>query len=843
MMVSSRRYRLSSQYKKQQLIYKGLIFLVGLILVGFIFSFLVFAWFARDLPSPGKLSQSSAYSSIFYDRDGKVLYEVYKDKNRLPVAFSEIPDSLKKATISIEDKNFYKHKGISELGIIRAVLSIVFRGAIQGGSTITQQLIKNVLLNSSQTASRKIKEWILAVEVERRYTKDQILEMYLNEAPYGGNFYGVASAAQGYFGKTPKELSLLESAILAGLPQRPSYYSPLIGTKDAWKARTKDVLRRMREDGYISKAEEQENLKKIDAVQFSSQKFAIQAPHFVFYVKDELEKIYGSKIFDEGIKVKTTLNAKIQEKVEEIVKKEINTIRKLNATNAAVVVLDSRTNEILAMVGSYDYFDEKFGKFNAALGLRQPGSTVKPITYALAFEKGYTPATLLMDVKTIFPVEGNGDYIPVNYDGKFRGPIQLRFALGNSINIPAVKLLAMVGIRNFLDQADKMGLTTLAPTEKNLNRFGLSITLGGGEVSLLDLTSAFSVFARGGIKKETQSVVEVKDYKNKTIYKQKKGYEEKVLSPEAAFLISHILSDNNARIDVFGPNSYLNIPGKTVAVKTGTTDDKRDNWAVGYTKSVTVGIWVGNNDNSRMDPKLASGATGASSIWYSLMSQILSGKLGKFEDGIMDKPEKVKAIQIDAFLGGLPKEGYPTRAEYFIEGTEPKEISPFYKKLKISKVTGKLANDIEIKNGNYEEKEFIVISENDPVSTDGKNRWQEAINDWAKNQSDDKFKPPTEVSDASADEIVVSITAPGDKTKLDSNNVNLKAKITTNSNIKNIKLFLNNNEIKNYDENKKEIDEAVNLTDGIYEFKIKATNEKDKSAEATVKFGVNRSVD
>ncbi len=843
MMVSSRRHRLLSQYKKQQLIYKGLIFLVGLILVGFIFSFLVFAWFARDLPSPGKLSQSSAYSSIFYDRDGKVLYEVYKDKNRLPVSFNEIPDSLKKATISIEDKNFYKHKGISELGIIRAVLSILFRGAIQGGSTITQQLIKNVLLNSSQTASRKIKEWILAVEVERRYTKDQILEMYLNEAPYGGNFYGVASAAQGYFGKTPKELSLLESAILAGLPQRPSYYSPLIGTKDAWKARTKDVLRRMREDGYISKPEEQENLKKIDSVQFTSQKFAIQAPHFLFYVKDELEKIYGSKIFDEGIKVKTTLNAKIQEKVEEIVKKEINTIRKLNATNAAVVVLDSKTNEILAMVGSYDYFDEKFGKFNAALGLRQPGSTVKPITYAVAFEKGYTPATLLMDVKTVFPVEGDGDYIPVNYDGKFRGPIQLRFALGNSINIPSVKLLAMVGIRNFLDQAEKMGLTTLAPTEKNLNRFGLSITLGGGEVSLLDLTSAFSVFARGGIKKETQSVIEVNDYKNKTIYKQKKGYEEKVLSPEAAFLISHILSDNNARVDVFGQNSYLNIPGKTVAVKTGTTDDKRDNWAVGYTKSVTVGVWVGNNDNSKMDPKLASGATGASSIWYSLMNQILSGKLGKFEDGIMDKPEKVKAIQIDAFLGGLPKEGYPTRAEYFIESTEPKEISPFYKKLKISKATGKLANDIEIKNGNYEEKEFIVISENDPVSTDGKNRWQEAINDWAKSQSDDKFKPPTEVSDASADEIVVSITAPGDKTKLDSNNVNLKAKITTNLNIKNIKLFLNNNEIKNYDENKKEIDEAVNLTDGIYEFKIKAINEKDKSAEATVKFGVNRSVD
>jgi len=843
LMLASRRYRVRNRYRKEQLIYKCLIVLLGLIFFGFIFSFIVFAWFARDLPSPGKLSQTNSYSSIFYDRDGEILYEIYKDKNRLPVAFSDIPDALKKATIAIEDKNFYKHKGISEIGMIRAGINIIFRRGLQSGSTITQQLIKNVLLDSSQTVSRKIKELILAIEVERRYTKDQILEMYLNEAPYGGSFYGVASASQGYFGKSPKELTLLESAILAGLPQRPPYYSPLIGTKDAWKGRTKDVLRRMREDGYITKAEEQANLKKIDSVKFSGAKFAINAPHFVFYVKDFLEKEYGSKIFEQGLKVKTTLDAKVQAKIEEIVKEEIETVKKLNATNAAVVVLDSKTGEILAMVGSYDYFDEKFGKFNAALGLRQPGSAIKPITYATAFEKGYTPSTILMDVKTSFPAEGEEDYVPVNYDGKFRGPVQLRFALGNSINVPAVKLLAMIGVRSFLEQANKMGLTTLAPTEENLNRFGLSITLGGGEVTLLDLTSAFSVFARGGIKKNVQSVVEVKNYNNKTIYKQKKGQNERVLSEESAFLISHILSDNNARLDVFGPNSYLNVPGKTVAVKTGTTDDKRDNWAVGYTKSVTVGVWVGNNDNSKMDPKLASGATGASSIWYELMRQILSGKLGNYEDGIMDKPDKVKALQVDAYLGGLPKDGYPTRSEYFIDGTEPKDISPFYKKLKISKSTGKIANDVEIKNGNYDEKDYIIISESDPVSTDGKNRWQEAIDAWAREQSDDKFKPPTETSDASVEDVVVSLTSPGNKEKLSNNTVNLKAKITSNYDIKNVKIYINGNEIKNYDENKKEIDESVNLSDGIYEFKIKATNSKDKSAESTIKFGVNQSVD
>jgi len=843
-MINSPRKRYwQNKYKNQTLIFKLLLGLTVLIVGGFLFSFIIFAWYAKDLPSPGKLSQTSGFSTVFYDRDGKVIYEMYKDKNRVPVTFSEIPDYLKKATVAIEDKNFYKHKGISEIGILRAVLSIVFRGAIQGGSTITQQLIKNVLLDSRQTASRKIKEWILAVEVERRYSKDQILEMYLNEAPYGGSFYGVASASEGYFGKMPKDLGLVESAILAGLPQRPPYYSPLIGKKDAWKGRTKDVLRRMREDGYITKKQELQSIAELDKIKFTSTKFAISAPHFIFYVKDKIENEFGSKIFEQGLKIKTTISSQVQSRIEEIVKKEITSIKKLNATNAAVVVLDSKTGEVLAMVGSYDYFDEKFGKFNAALGLRQPGSAVKPITYAVVFEKGYTPSTTLMDVKTAFTPDGNDAYTPENYDGKFRGPIQLRFALGNSINIPAVKLIAMVGLRSFLEKADQMGLTTFAPTDANLKRFGLSLTLGGGETTLTDLTSAFSVFASGGIKRDIQSIKEVKDYKNKTILKEKKSQETKILTPEIAFLISHILSDNNARVDVFGPNSYLNIPGRTVAVKTGTTDDKRDNWAVGYTKSVTVGVWVGNNDNSKMDPKLASGATGASSIFYSIMREILSGKLGKYEDGIIDKPDKVKALQIDAYLGGLPKDGYPTRSEYFIEGTEPKDVSPFYKKLKISKSTGKLANDVEIKSGNYDEKDYIVITENDPVSADGKNRWQEAIDAWARGQSDDKYKPPTDISDASNEDVVVSITSPGNKEKLSSNTVNLKAKITSNFDIKNIKIYINNSEIKNYDENKKEIDESVNLTDGVYEYKVKATNQKDKSGESTIKFGVNQSAD
>ena len=827
--------KFKKQYQQINFYSKLLIIIVASVLLFFFTALVTFAWMARDLPSPGKLSQTEK-STIFYDRNGKILFELYKDKNRIPVELKEVSPFLKKATIAIEDKNFYKHKGISQTGLIRALLySFIFRRQLQGGSTITQQLIKNVLLSSQRTFSRKIKEIILAFEVERRYSKDQILEMYLNEAPYGGTFWGIGSSARGYFGKEPKDLNLVEAAFLAGLPQAPSVYSPFVGKNNTWQSRTKAVLRRMREDGYITKKQEDEAIKKIEALKFSKPKLSINAPHFVFYVKDLIEEEFGPNILNQGLKIKTTLDLEVQKKIETIVKKEIEKIKNLNATNGAVVVFDAKSGEILAMIGSYDYNDEKYGKFNAALGMRQPGSTLKTITYALAFEKGYTPSTVIMDVKTVFPVQGGKDYIPLNYDGKFRGPMQIRFALGNSENIPAVKMLAMVGIKNFLQKAYEMGIKSFEPTEKNLARFGLSITLGGGETNLLQLTNAFSVFARGGMVKEPQSIIEVRDYNNKLIFKPDKQSEKKVFSQEVSFLISHILSDNNARVEIFGPNSYLNIPGKTVAVKTGTSDDKRDNWAVGYTKAITVGVWVGNNDNSKMNPQIASGVTGASPIFYYTMIELLK----KYDDGIIEKPDKVKALEIDGYLGGLPKDGYPKRSEYFIEGTEPKSISSFYKKLKISKTNGKLANEIEIKTGNYEEKEFIVFTEDDPVSTDGQNRWQQGIDEWVKGLTDEKYHPPKEVSDATADEVVVKIKEPADKST-QPNRITFKAKITSLTSIKKIKIFLNDTLIKEYNENKVEVDEPLELNDGVYTLKISAENEKGKVGEAMIRFGVNK---
>lgn len=835
-MYVSRRLRYRNQGFKNKIILYSLLGLGVLMIVGFLFSFLLFAWYAKDLPEPGKLNQTTGSSTVFYDREGKVLYDMYKDKNRMPVKLSDISKYLQKGTIAIEDKNFYKHSGISSLGIIRGVIiNPIFKHRVEGGSTITQQLIKNVLLDSSRTFSRKIKEWILAMSVEKKYTKDQILEMYLNEAPYGGSFWGVGSAAKGYFDKEPKELNLVESAILAGLPQSPTYYSPFIGKDDAWRGRAENVLRRMREDGYIDKNQEKEALIQLKKYQFSAPHLAINAPHFIFYTKDLVEGEFGPKIIDQGIKIKTTLSLQAQIIVEKIVNEEINKLKKMKATNGAVVVLDSQSNDILAMVGSYDFNNKFFGKFNAVLGLRQPGSTMKPITYAVAFEKGYTPASVIMDVKTIFPDQGGKEYIPVNYDGKFKGPVQMRFALGNSYNIPAVKTIAMIGIKDFLTKASQMGLSTLAPNEENIKRFGLAITLGGGEVTLMDLTKSFSVMARGGTAKSESAVLEITDYKNKTIFKKKTVKETKVLSPEISFLISHILSDNNARVDAFGASSYLNIPGKTVAVKTGTTNDKRDNWAVGYTNGITVGVWVGNNDNKPMDPNISSGATGASPIFYRIMNELLK----KYPDGIINKPDKVKAMTIDSYLGGLPKDSNPTRTEYFIEGTEPRDVASYYKKLRISKSNGKLANDVEIKTGNYEEKDFIVFTENDPVSTDGKNRWQEGINEWLKGQGDGKYHPPTELSDANADSVVVSIKSPSNESRVDSNDINITARITSIEQLKNVKVYINGKEEKNYNEDKKEVSEIIHLENGVYELKVVATNIKDKQGDSSIKFGVN----
>ncbi len=753
-----RRDRLSSStnlFLVSRLVKLAFFGTIALVVLGTI----LFFWYGRDLPTPEKLSASNlSESTRIYDRNGVLLYDIYQGQDRTYVALNNIPKVLQQATIATEDKDFYTNQGFSITGYIRGFLNAFLGKGLGGGSTLTQQLVKNTLLTSEKTLPRKVKELMLSVQVDKKYSKDQILELYLNIAPYGGAMVGVEAASEGYFGKKAKDLTLVQSAILAGLPQLPSYYTPYGKNPKAYIGRTEDVLRRMREDGYITQKQEDDAVAQLPKVVFLPMQHGLKAPHFSLYVKDLLSKQFGETMVEQGgLQVTTTLDYKLQAKAEDIVKEEVDNAKSLKVGNGASVVIDPRNGQILAMVGSKDFFatqsattinkEASFdGQFNVVTqALRQPGSSIKPVTYATALARGYTAASLFMDTSTVFPNQGGKDYEPHNYDGKFHGPVQMRFALGSSLNIPAVKTLALIGVKNMLTTAYTMGISTFAPTDENVNRFGLSITLGGGEVHMLEMAGAYSAFANGGYKVAPVAILKVTDRKGNVLYENKDATPEKVISPEVAFIISHMLLDNNARLITFGPNSYLNIPGRTIAVKTGTTDDKRDNWTIGWTPNILVVTWVGNNDNSQMG-NVASGVTGAAPIWRRIILDAMQGR--PMQDFV--KPDDVIAVTIDSLGGGLPVDGQPTRSEYFIKGTEPQGPGAIYKQIKVSKAdSNKLASDSEVAKNEYDIKRFIVFSENDPFSSDGKNRWQEGIDKWlSENHKDDPlYHPPTQKSD------------------------------------------------------------------------------------------------
>lgn len=701
--------------------------------------------FAIQVPSPDSLSsRDQAQATKIFDKNGELLYDIFENQNRTPIKLSEIPEVVKQSTISIEDKDFYKHKGFSPLGIGRAVFDLITSRRVEGGgSTLTQQLVKNALLSGERTITRKLKEFILAVQVERAYSKDQILEMYLNEIPYGGTAYGIEAASNLYFGKHAKDLSLAEASLLAGLPQRPSVYSPYGTHPELAKSRQAEVLRRMTEEGYITKAQAEAAKNETLTYRTGQNELGFKAPHFVLYVKQKLIEQFGDRLVEQGgLKVTTSLDYKLQSEAEKIVKAEVDKLQNYKVGNAAAVILDPRNGQILAMVGSKDYFADSAPEgctegqsctfepnVNAALSARQPGSSTKPITYAVAFQKGYTPSTTLIDVKTEFPGGDQPAYIPVNYDGQFRGPVQVRYALANSYNIPAVKMLALVGVKNVMDLGYRMGLTTWEPTEENVNNAGLSLTLGGREVRLLDLTSAFGVLANKGVKQDPISILKVTDAKDKTLYEYRQAEGTKILEEGIAYIVSNILSDNGARSAAFGSNSILNVPGKTVSVKTGTTDQKKDNWTVGYTPSVAIGVWVGNNNNTEMNPAIASGVTGASPIWQKLMVVALKDK----GDEKPAQPDNVSYTEVDGLMGGKPRDGSPTRKEYFIKGTEPSGTAWGYQRQKVCKNNPhRLANDGE----DSEEKDVVVLKEDDPTGAD---KWQTGIDQWVLTAADARF--------------------------------------------------------------------------------------------------------
>ncbi len=834
-----RRRRVWDRRTKLRMFSKIATLLFIAVVAGTLFTGLLFAWYAKDLPRPDRVVRSEGLSTVVLDRNGVNLYDIFEEENRVPVSADDVPQNLKEATIAIEDKDFYTHQGFSRTGIVRALINTLFLGQFQGGSTLTQQLVKNVLLTQERTLPRKMKEAILAIQIERKYTKDEILLMYLNEAPYGGTAVGVEAAAGYYFDKPARELSLVESAILAGLPQAPSRYSPFGSDPLAHIWRAEQVLRRMREDGYITSVAETQARDQLDSIVFAQGLAGLRAPHFVAYVKELLIDKFGSETIEKGgLRVTTTLDWKLQEKAQAIVAEEVEKAKKLLVSNGAAVAINPTTGEIMAMVGSKDYSASESGgyKFNVATqGLRQPGSAIKPVTYATAFRKGYTAATLLMDVDTKYPSGDpeNPEYNPKNYDSKFRGPVQLRYALGNSINTIAVKVTALVGVRDVLRTAYDLGLTTLEPTTDNMKRFGLSITLGGGEVKLLELTSAFGVLATGGLRQDIIAILKVEDVKGKVLYEYKPASPRRVLSEDVAYLVSDILSDNDARKDIFGPRSHLVIPGKTVAVKTGTTDDKRDNWTIGFTRTMVVGTWVGNNDNSPMHPSLASGITGAAPIWNRIMREAIKEKPNE----PFIRPESVVDLEIDGYGGGLPVEGSATRFERFIRGTEPTGPSPIYQFIKVSKKdSSKRANVVEVAKGEYDTVPYIVFSETDPVSTDGKNQWQEAIDAWVAAQSDSKFHPPNETYSGS-DQLTVEIREPGDTSQVSGNAVRITVEAASLQTITKLQLYIDG--ILMVEKGDKRISESFSLSDGSHTIKSRANDDTGALAEREIHIGVN----
>lgn len=820
----------------------------------------LFLFYSRELPDPNQLlERSDELSSKLYDRNGLPIYEVYGEKNRQLIKLEEVSNHMANATLAVEDANFYNHQGFYFLGMIRGTINSALGKGLQSGSTLTQQVVKNAVLTQEQTLTRKIKELSMALQLENKYSKDQIIQMYLNETPYGGQNYGVFTAAKAYFNKHPRDLTLAQSAYLAGLPQSPTRYSYFGADPEAGLDRKNYVLHLMRTKGWVGAdgqryfiSEEEYELAKEEDLGFQKGYIDFKAPHFVFYVKQELAEIFGEEMVEQGgLEVTTTLDLEFQDAVQEIVREEVDraSAAGYNLGNGALVAVEPESGYILAMVGSKDYFADQYPEgctsgaegaegcvfdpnVNVATSLRQPGSSIKPLTYATMLSQGYTAAFPFMDVKTNFPGSApDQPYIPVNYDGMYRGPMSLRRSLGSSLNIPAVKALQIVGIDNMLETAEKLGITTLTERE----RYGLALTLGGGETRLVEMTGAFATFGNKGMHMDPSAIIEVKNARGQVLYRNKTIGKE-AISEEVAFLISDILSDDGARSAVFGTNSLLNIPGHQVAVKTGTTDDLRDNYAMGYTKDVAIGVWVGNNNNAAMS-RIASGITGATPIWHRAMVEFLSGKPAhKF-----DTPTSVQKMTVDSLTGMLPQDDFPSRSEWFIKGTEPTAPSAWYQRLEICKPDKKLASEACREADKTEIKSYIDIKAELP-------EWQQYVDSWIDDnyKNDERYFPPRTVSALEFDDdgkvkgggIAVRIANFKDDDKVPLR-FRLEVEVSSASSVEYVRIYLDGKEIT---EDKSEPYgynfEFSSGDAGEHRFRAKARNKDGKEAEHEIELNV-----
>lgn len=695
--------------------------------IGFIGIVGLFLYIAKDLPSPGNVrDRFVAESTKIYDRSGtRLLYEVHGEEKRTVIPLSEMPDVVKYATISLEDQDFYNHFGIKLSSIARAIFKdIITLEKAEGGSTITQQLVKNTLLTNEKALSRKIKEVILAIELETKYSKDEILEMYLNEIPYGSNAYGIEAAAQTFFGKPARELGLDEAALLSALPQATTFYSPYGSHTEALSGRQSYALRQMAKLGYITDEQAEEAINADTLGKLAPQKDIIAAPHFVMYIKDYLQQKYGDRAVEEGgYRVITTLDWDKQQAGEEAVRNGAEKNVRQKAKNAALVAIDPKSGQILAMVGSKDYFDATIdGQVNVTIRDRQPGSSFKPYVYLTAFTKGYTPETLMYDVETEFETgDEEKSYKPQNYDGKFRGPLSMAESLAQSLNIPAVKTLYLTGVKDSIETAKRLGVQGL----NDPDRLGLSLVLGGGEVKLLDHVHAYATLATGGVKQPLAAILRIEDSKGAVLEEFQSGPGERVIEEKYVTMLEHIMSTNSYRTPAFGENSPLRFDDRDVAAKTGTTNEFRDGWTLGFTPSLAVGVWAGNNDNSPM-AEGADGVVVAAPIWRSFLDKTLTNyaieRFPKYEKEDIDKPmlngklEDKKGLKVCEIPGEDDK--YCLANKYCPEGevkkrdfVEPHDILHYVKR--------------DDPRGDEPEK---------PESDSQYKNWEKAVKDWYKKQ-------------------------------------------------------------------------------------------------------------
>jgi len=691
---------------------------LSVILTLFIVSLFIVHSLFTDLPSLDRLTENLVVPSTkILARDGRLLYEINDPAGlrHTTIPLKEIPRACQQATVAVEDSGFYSHPGVEVSGIVRAFwINLTGGEVLSGGSTITQQVARNMLLDpqekAQRTYTRKLRESILAWRLSQAYSKDQILELYLNQTYYGHLAHGLESASQAYFGKRARDLDLAECAMLAGIPQAPAIFDPLTSPQAA-KEKQIIVLDLMMKNKMISEAEAK--IAKDESLQYTSTPFPIAAPHFVFYVWSLLEQQYPPDVLYSGLTVTTTIDLDLTRTAHEIINRRLKILADdadsapHGATDSALVAIDPHSGQILAMIGSPNYFDQNnSGAVNMAIAPRQPGSAIKPITYAAAFDPAlcasifnlqssisndqglkikdcpWTPATMILDVHTSFVTKEGLSYVPLNYDRNFHGPISARDALGGSLNVPAVKALDHIGLNNMISLATRMGITTL----NNADRFGLALTLGGGEVRLIDLTSAFGVFAAGGVRTPTTAILKITNARGDLIYQWTPPASERILDERISYLITDILSDNNARLATFGPNSVLQI-GRPAAVKTGTTTDYRDNWTMGYTPELVTGVWVGNANNAPMIN--ISGVAGAGPIWHEFMRAVLLGK----PETKFYQPNGLARVEVCALSGLLPTDYCPhKRVEIFIEGTQPTARDNFYQPFKVDAATGLLAD-------------------------------------------------------------------------------------------------------------------------------------------------------